>query len=162
MRVIRRARPEEAEAISRLALESKAHWAYSKAELAVFRAELTFSPPDLELGHAHVLEEGDRLLGFYMLSGLGAARAELDHVFVDPEALGRGVGAALFRHACALAANSRCTDLYVRSDPNAAGFYRALGCDFTGEIDSSIPGRRIPTFTFPLARVIPAADADDA
>jgi GNAT superfamily N-acetyltransferase len=147
MRVIRRARPEEAEDISRLALASKAHWPYSRAELEVFRNELTLSARELEAGQAHVLEESGQLLGFYTLSGAGDARAELDHIFVAPRALGRGVGGALFRHACALAAATGSTELYVRSDPNAAGFYRALGCDFAGDIDSSIAGRRIPTFT---------------
>jgi ribosomal protein S18 acetylase RimI-like enzyme len=150
MKRIRRAQPEDAEAISGLALRSKAHWSYSDEQMAVFRLELVLSPDQVLQSNAHVIEEAARLLGFYTLSQLGDQRTELEHIFVDPAFLGGGIGRALFRHACSVAAESGARVLVVRSDPHAAGFYRTLGGEFTGDIDSSIPGRKIPTFRWLL------------
>ncbi|MDX2020811.1 MAG: GNAT family N-acetyltransferase [Deltaproteobacteria bacterium] len=150
MRTLRPARPEDAEAISALALRSKAHWPYSDEQMAVFRLELVLSPEHLMRSNAHVIEEAGRLLGFYTLSQVDDRCTELEHIFVEPAFLGEGIGRALFRHACSAAAGCGALVLIVRSDPHAAGFYRALGGEFTGEIDSSIPGRKIPTFRWLL------------
>lgn len=66
-------------------------------------------------------------------------------------ALGRGLGRALFAHACNLARRAQIRSLTIQSDPNAAGFYAALGARFLRDIPSSIPGRSIPCFEFDLA-----------
>ena len=44
----RRARPEEAEAITRLALRSKRHWDYSDEFIEAMTPVMTFVPADLE------------------------------------------------------------------------------------------------------------------
>jgi ribosomal protein S18 acetylase RimI-like enzyme len=143
---IRPARADETEAISKLALRSKSHWPYSSKELDVFAGELTFSSEALSTGNAHVLEQDAHLLGFYTLLNLGSAQVELDHIFIDPDFLGRGFGRNLWRHACQLASSLGAKELLVKSDPHAAGFYLALGAEYSGDIASSIPGRMIPTF----------------
>ena len=51
---IRVAVPEEADAISELAIRSKTHWNYTPEQMLVFRGELTLSPEDLVSSHAHV------------------------------------------------------------------------------------------------------------
>ena len=43
----------------------------------------------------------------------------------------------------------------IQSDPNAAGFYHALGARLEREIPSSIPGRTIPFFARSLAAGAP-------
>jgi hypothetical protein len=51
---IRVAVPEEADAISGLAIGSKKNWNYTPEQILVFRGELTLSPEDLVSSHAHV------------------------------------------------------------------------------------------------------------
>ena len=99
-RIIRAARPDEVEAISNSAIRSKAVWAYAEEEMKVFRPELIISPQHVLNSHAHLMEQGAQLLGFYSLAEIGAAVGELEHIFVDPDHLGRGVGRALFGRAC--------------------------------------------------------------
>ena len=147
---VRPARPSEAKSLSALALRSKAHWDYSREELAVFRSELTISPEDVESHRTHVLEEGGQIVGFYTLATRGPGVVELEHIFVEPSYLGKGFGSLLFHHACGIAREAGFRRLVILSDPNASGFYHAMGAQLDGDIPSSIRGRTIPYFVVPL------------
>jgi putative acetyltransferase len=151
---IRPARPEEAAAISALALRSKAYWGYSPAELRVFQGELTLAPEELGPRAAQVSEQEGLLRGFYTLLETPGG-LELEHIFVDPEHLRRGLGSELLRHALRVATARGFAEVSVLSDPNAADFYRSHGARLEEEIPSSIPGRSIPRLVLPL----PAASA---
>jgi len=156
MNTIRPAVPEEAEWISALALRSKAHWGYSPEQMSVFSRELTLSPTDIAARRAHVLEENGRIVGFYTLATRAEGDAELEHLFVEPSGLRRGSGAALFRHACAVAREAGFHRLVIQSDPNAAGFYVSVGARLERHIPSSIPGRELPFFSFDLGERVAA------
>lgn len=147
---IRPALPQDAGAISALALRSKGHWGYSAEQMAVFARELTLSPVELAARVSHVAEEDGRIVGFFTLEPSDGGAAELEHLFVDPARLRCGLGAALFRHACAVARAAGFRALVIQSDPNAAGFYESMGARLRGHVDSSIPGRRLPLFELEL------------
>lgn len=147
---IRAAVAGEAEAISTLAIRSKAHWDYTVEQMDVFREELTLTSQQLSDHHCHVAIDKDAIRGFYTLVPLTHGRAELEHIFVDPNHLSRGIGRLLFDHACAQGRALGMSALWIQSDPNAAGFYTRLGARLDAEIPSSIPGRSIPCFDFPL------------
>jgi GNAT superfamily N-acetyltransferase len=151
----RPASPEEAEAISALALRSKAHWGYPPEQMEVFRRELVLPPEEVVRRRAHVTEQAGQIVGFYTLVGRTNDFVELEHLFIDPSHLGRGLGTKLFRHACALAQELGFHRLIIQSDPHAAGFYEAMGAHPEGEIPSSIPGRHIPLFTVELGEASP-------
>ena len=146
---IRPARGEEAEALTSLAIRSKAHWGYSLEQMVTFRDELTFTAKMVLARRTQILEEDGVVAAMYTLLGEGD-ELELEHLFVDPARLGRGHGRRLFRHAAEVARAAGARALIFKSDPNAAGFYRAMGAVDTGEIPSSIPGRTIPTFRLTL------------
>jgi GNAT superfamily N-acetyltransferase len=151
-RPIRPARPDEAAAISALAMRSKASNGYTDEQMEVFRRELALDPGDIRAHRAHVLVEEERIVAFYTLTARGDGAAELEHLFVEPARFGRGLGSALFRHACALARGEGFARVVIQSDPSAAGFYAALGARLERHVPSSIPGREIPLLSFPLAR----------
>jgi GNAT superfamily N-acetyltransferase len=65
----------------------------------------------------------------------------LEDLWVDPVAIGSGVGRRLFDHAVVTAAGLGLTSLLIESDPNAEGFYLAMGAERIGERDSA-SGRR--------------------
>lgn len=156
--MIRPALAEEAEAISALALRSKAHWAYPPEQMSVFREELTLSATDVVARRAHVFEEDGEIRGFYTLvaRGDGHGDVELDHLFVDPRRMGRGMGSALFEHACSTAQKAGFHRMVIRSDPNAAGFYSARGARLEGYVSSSIPGRDLPFFSLDIKERVAA------
>jgi GNAT superfamily N-acetyltransferase len=77
--------------------------------------------------------------------------AEVDMLFVAPEHIGAGVGAALFAALRAAAVAAGFSRLRIESDPNATGFYERQGAERVGEAPSvSIPGRTLPVLELDL------------
>ncbi len=148
--MIRPARPGEAAALSDLARRSKGHWGYDAAFMAACRAELTVTPAQAASGRAQVYEERGRALGFYLLEVRNGS-ADVAMLFVEPAAMGRGIGRALWRHLVAEARRLDLAKVTIESDPNAAPFYRAMGAKTVGTAPSgSIPGRRLPLMELAL------------
>jgi GNAT superfamily N-acetyltransferase len=145
---LRPARPEEAEALSELALRSKGHWGYDAAFLARARPELTVRPSDIERFVIRVAEERGRVLGFSAVD-IDGAPAELLALWVDPVAIGTGVGRALLHDALGTAAEHGAGGLFVESDPNAEGFYLHHGARRLGERRSSSTKRLLPLLWVP-------------
>jgi GNAT superfamily N-acetyltransferase len=148
---IRRARPVEAGVLSALALRSKAHWGYDADFLAACRDDLTLSPDEIATSTVYVFDGGDTPSGFYRLVVQDDGVAELDDLFVEPAAMGQGVGRRLWQHAVATAANLGCSEMVWQSDPQAEGFYLAMGAQRAGESESTVtPGRMLPLMRFRL------------
>ena len=160
VRTIRRARPGEAGHLSEIAMAAKASWGYSASFMARCRAALAVDPETIVERHFHLAEGGDgRILGFYGFEP-GPEGIELSHLFVAPEAIGQGVGCALWRHAAALAQRLGEAQLLVVSDPNAAGFYARMRAEPAGSRPSEIdPARPLPMYRLRLDGT--AADLSD-
>jgi GNAT superfamily N-acetyltransferase len=145
--IVRAARPGEAGAISALALRSKGHWGYDAAFLEACRDDLTIDPAWCDGTRLVVAEEDGVLLGYARVAGEPPV-GELAGLFVDPAAMGRGVGGLLLRHAAGIAADLGMHTLEIDSDPYAEPFYRHAGAVRTGEAVSTVdPDRRLPHLT---------------
>lgn len=141
---IRPARPGEAAALSALALRSKAHWGYDAAFLEACRDELTLRDDELAARRTLVAEVDDTVAGFGTLEG-DPPYGELGMLFVEPAAIGRGLGGALLAALVAAAREEGFTRLAIDADPNALPFYLAHGAVRVGEVTSgSVPGRVLP------------------
>ena len=148
---IRRARPAEAGALSALTLRSKAHWGYDADFLAACQDDLTLSPDDIATSVVYVFDGVDALSGYYRLVLQDDSLAELDALFVEPAAMGQGVGRRLWRHAVSTATRLGCSEMVWQSDPQAEGFYLAMGAQRTGESESTVtPGRMLPFMRYRL------------
>jgi GNAT superfamily N-acetyltransferase len=149
--VIRLARPGEAGALSALALRSKAHWGYDADFLAACRDDLTLSAKDVATSAVYVCDGLSAPLGFYRLVLQDDGVAELDALFVEPAAMGQGVGKRLWQHAVSTADRLGCLEIVLQSDPQAEGFYLAMGAQRAGESESTaMPGRMLPLMRFRL------------
>ncbi len=86
--------------------------------------------------------------------------ADLDHLWVDPRFIGRGVGRQLFEHAVRTAREAEITSFTIESDPNAEGFYRRMGAVAIGQTVTEIEGQKrvLPIYLF----TIPADDQSRA
>jgi len=147
----RRARPADASILSALALRSKAHWGYDAGFLAACRDDLTLSADDVATSMVYVCDGVNDPLGFYRLVLQDDGVAELDALFVEPAAMGQGVGKRLWGHAVAAAAKLGCSEIVLQSDPQAEGFYLAMGAQRAGESESTVmPGRMLPLMRFRL------------
>jgi GNAT superfamily N-acetyltransferase len=154
LRNIRRARIDEAESLTALAIRSKAYWGYDAEFMSKAAPELTCEPdkfgPDLLV---FLLEAEGSILGFYSLIPLNDATIELHDLFVDPDHIGEGMGALLWRHAVQTARKRNYQTIVLTADPHAEPFYRKCGAitrDYIIspiQVDRSLPQMqyRIPT-----------------
>jgi N-acetylglutamate synthase-like GNAT family acetyltransferase len=149
--IIRPARADEADVLTELVLRSKAHWGYSAAFMNACRAELTQTPAMLTTRPNFVLEADGQPAGLVTLDNLGDGVADLVHLFVAPEYIGRGYGRRLWQHAVETARALGYQELFVESDPNAETFYASMGMMRCGERESSAEaGRMLPLLRCPL------------
>ena len=150
---IRAACRDESEALSDLALRSKAFWGYSNEFLEACREELTVDASRMpeDRYQCFVAEKSNVIIGFYTLSFVSDDACELEALFVEPEHIGQGVGRMLLTHATRLLSRRGVRRLTIQGDPNATRFYLAAGALPIGERESgSIPGRLLPYFEIDL------------
>lgn len=133
MVTIRAAREDEVDRLSELARASKAHWGYTEAQLEAWSDDLTFSVALLRTSHTHVAELGGEPAGVYCLLPTDGDWT-LEHFWISPRYMRRGVGRALLEHAARLAAEGGGSALAIDSDPGAEAFYRACGARRVGEL----------------------------
>ena len=149
--VLRPPRPEEAEALTELAMRSKAVWGYDDDFMARCRPVLTVTPAMLKTSLAAVAEVDSAIAGFYRLGPLKDGDIELDLLFIEPNGIRGGVGRRLWDHAAAAARDAGYRRLLVDSDPFALGFYERMGARRIGESPSTvIPGRNLPRLAYDL------------
>ena len=150
---IRPAVPDDAAALTGLAMRSKAYWGYPPGFMERCRAELTVSPADVldERFDYRLAEQDTMTLGFYALETLPGDDVELEALFVEPAHIGSGVGRLLMQHALATVAKTGARRLRIQGDPHAAAFYEAAGATRIGDLEShSIPGRLLPLYEIRL------------
>jgi GNAT superfamily N-acetyltransferase len=134
-----------------LCMRSKAVWGYDADFMAACRAELTFVPGDLVSSRIAVAASGDSVLGVAQVRMVGRD-ADLQKLFVEPDALRGGVGRALFGWAIDAARELGASRIIIEADPGAAPFYRRLGARDIGLAPSgSIAGRMLPKLALDLS-----------
>ncbi|GLY64651.1 GNAT family N-acetyltransferase [Amycolatopsis taiwanensis] len=139
---LRAAEPHEADDITALTLRSKGHWGYDQAYLDRVRHLLVMRPEQVRDERVVVAERDGALLGYYQLGG-EPPDGELMDLFVDPAAIGTGLGRVLWEHATSSARERGFRTLELESDPNAEPFYLHMGAHRVGE-RTVAPGRSLP------------------
>lgn len=134
---VRQARPSESSELTRLAYSAKAHWGYAPQDLQTWADELAISPESIETAPTLVIDDGPRIGAVLQLCPSSAPWA-IECLWVRPDCMRRGFGAALVRHAAAYAARHGQDWLAIDADPNAAAFYLALGADAAGEVPAPV------------------------
>jgi GNAT superfamily N-acetyltransferase len=120
---VRVARAADEERLRELTFESKAHWGYDRDLVRSWADGLSF-PGDCE---RWVAEADGELLAWAGLTPPADGIAVLDHLWVDPAAMGRGLGSRLFRLTADRARELGAERLEWSAEPNAVGFYEKLG-----------------------------------
>jgi GNAT superfamily N-acetyltransferase len=156
---LRRARSGEEDALTALALRSKAHWGYDAAFLQACRIELSVTAEQVAARQVWVAETDARVVG---MSVVDFAAGELLMLFVEADAIGTGVGRALLDHARAQAAAAGLGALTFESDPNAEPFYLAQGARRIGERVSRSTGRSLPLMSLPAGESYAAGGSSAA
>lgn len=129
---LRAAEPREAGEITALARRSKGYWGYDQESLDRVRELLTVRADQIRDGCVVVAERDGVILGFYQLGG-EPPDAELMDLFIEPNAIGTGLGRRLWEHAVRSARERGFRSLQLESDPHAEQFYLRMGAERTGE-----------------------------
>jgi len=152
---IRRARPNEADGLTALAHRSKGSWGYPPDWMATWREELTITPEYVAAQHVFVTEAVGQMTGMAALEVAGTV-GRLEHVWVEPDLQGAGVGRGLVQHVLLVARREGCSRVTVVSDPGATAFYEKLGAIPVSSIKAPMPGapeRLLPVLEFAVAAV---------
>ncbi|MCO5121515.1 MAG: GNAT family N-acetyltransferase [Burkholderiaceae bacterium] len=136
---IRAARADEATLLGAIAFEAKSHWNYPPEVMDGWRGELVVRLDCPERRPTFVAEDGGAVIGFCQV-GLGGEVPSLEHLWVRPACMGRGVGRALLERASALLTELGHTRMRIDADPNAEAFYRHCGAIRDGEVAAPIAG----------------------
>jgi len=145
--LIRKAEPGESESLTALCIRSKAHWGYDAAFMRMCAVTLAVSEADIALDRVLVaVDDQGRAIGMACVLPEGQT-ADLDALFVDPSAIGRGAGRLLFEAAIERARTLGARRITILADPNAARFYERMGAHFVRNAPSdAIPGRTLPFY----------------
>lgn len=114
---------------------------YSEQHLAAWLSGRTPEGylPGIERGEMYTAEADLGICGFGH-----AVPGEIKAVFVDPQAVGQGVGASLCHHGLEQARVGGCKTVKVIASLNAVGFYRGFGFTEVGSVTSVKDGLELP------------------
>jgi GNAT superfamily N-acetyltransferase len=149
---VRQAEAGEAQALTALCLRSKAHWGYDAEFMRLCVPSLTVGEDAIAEGRVLVAtDDSSQVIGTASVL-CGGDDAELGLMFVDPAAIGGGIGRALFDEAVGLARRLGYRRMTILADVNAAPFYERMGARFLRRMPSdAIPGRTLPLYEYDLA-----------
>jgi GNAT superfamily N-acetyltransferase len=74
----------------------------------------------------------------------------LEDLWVEPQWIGKGLGALLFRHAAARARERGCMRLEWEAEPYAVGFYERMGARYVRDSEATSWGRILPVMGLDL------------
>jgi GNAT superfamily N-acetyltransferase len=152
--MIRHAKIEEAEILSGISFRSKRYWGYPEEYYGIWSDELTLNADYIQKNDVFVFEDHGAIIGYYSIvelkddvevSDIAISRGFwLEHMFVEPGSIGKGVGKKMFDHLRQRCRGRGITDLGILADPNSKGFYEKMGCEYQREYPSTIENRTTP------------------
>ena len=142
--ILRAPVPADLPRLNDLNLRSKAVWGYDAAFMEACREELALTEDELATTRLAVIERGGTPLALVQTEVDGDV-ADLLKLFVDPSAMGLGLGARLFAWAVEDVRGAGASRMTIEADPDAAPFYEHMGAKVVGSAPSgSVPGRVLP------------------
>jgi GNAT superfamily N-acetyltransferase len=136
-----RARFEDAAALTEIAHSAKRHWGYPETWIVAWRDTLTMRPEFITANVSYIAVENARPVAFYVLT-TEPDGPHLDHLWVLPSSMRRGIGRALFEHAVTEVKRLGFPRLKIEADPNAAAFYSGMGAVRVGTSTGETCGER--------------------
>ena len=121
----------DTERLREIAYRAKAHWGYDPQRVRAWADAI-----DVEDGRV-LLVEDDAWASLVPQSDV----CVLEDLWVDPAAMGRGLGRRLFERACTRARELGASRLEWEAEPNAIGFYERMGARTLRQSEPSEWGR---------------------
>jgi GNAT superfamily N-acetyltransferase len=132
-----RALPEDAGELTAIAHAAKRHWGYPESWISRWEGVLTVTPEYIRANPVQVAFSDGRIVGFCSVL-LRGREAHLDHLWVLPSEMKKGIGRSLFDLAEGLAREAGADRLRVESDPNTEEFYVRMGATRYGRVPAAM------------------------
>jgi GNAT superfamily N-acetyltransferase len=150
--LFRRAQGRDAQVLSAIAFAAKQHWGYPAEWMDQWRGELRLTSEYINAQPVYVAKQAGKIVGFFGLK-LGADGQYLEHIWLRPACIGKGLGRALFVEAVGQARMAHVTELRIKSDPHAELFYLKMGAVRVGLESYELLGkihREVPLLTYSI------------
>jgi GNAT superfamily N-acetyltransferase len=148
---LRPALQHEALALNEIAGRSKSYWPYDEEYLKLCRSVTHVTSEDIGRWPFIVATANEELLGFSAVCEIRGEKM-LDHLWIDPPFISKGVGRALFLESVIRAKALGWSKFTIASDPYAEGFYEKMGAKRIGEREAKIKkGFYLPLLEYSFA-----------
>jgi len=154
--VIRPATINDSEALTKISFASKRHWNYPDEYFEIWKDELTITTLYILNNILYVAEIDAQAIGYFSLvevkKDFWSAKVLvnkgfwIDHIFVLPQYIGKGIGSKLISVLKEKCKEMKIDKVNIFADPNAKGFYDKMKAIYLGEVQSSIEGRTISLY----------------
>ncbi len=138
----------DAKRLTQITLASKAYWGYSENWMNAWSRILKIEPEYILQNEVYKMHAKDEIAGWYALV-VQPPTGFLDHLWILPEYIGKGLGRTLFMHALEKARAHAIKRLEIESDPHAVGFYTKMGAQYVRNTISDM-GRVLPVLAIDL------------
>ena len=142
--MIEKAKIEDSELLTNIALISKEYWGYSKKLIKSWEDDLTVTSKMIEEMMVYKFIKNNKITGFYILNQPHNNTIELEFLFVLPNVIGQKIGKQLLAHAIKKSKTLNTEIMTLLADPNAQPFYESQGFISIEKKESSIPNRFLP------------------
>jgi GNAT superfamily N-acetyltransferase len=146
---IRRAAAGDGRRLREITIASKGHWGYDPERVRTWVDGLHLPSRIASSAELHVADLDGEVVAWAELLPPANGVCVLDHLWVDPPWIGRGIGTSLLEHAAERARRLGATALEIESEPSAVGFYTGLGARHVRD-EASSWGRPLPVLELAL------------
>ena len=148
---ILRAKPDDSAKLTEIAFAAKRHWGYPEWWIASWTRLLTVDPLSIAEQETYAAHVDGEPVGFYSLSRR-TERMCLEHLWVLPRSMRRGIGRALFLHAVERVRALGFATFEIESDPNSAAFYERMGARQIATTFTELEGhsRKLPVLVYEI------------
>jgi N-acetylglutamate synthase-like GNAT family acetyltransferase len=129
----RPAQLSEREGLEQLQRRSSMHHPMYRELLATHPDAIELPAEQITAGLVRVAEQSGVVVGFAVLLERSGDACELDGLFVEPDRMRAGIGRRLVEDAKRIARERGATRIDVVANPQAVGFYEAVGFNRAGE-----------------------------
>lgn len=140
--------------LTSISFAAKKYWGYPDEYFKIWEQELTITPEYIRQNKVYLAVLAEEIVGFYSIIEINT-QFYLDHLFLKPTVIGKGIGSKLIQHLLVLAKEEGIQTLKIYVDPNAEGFYQKMGANFLELVESSIKGRMLPIYMFHVEKLSP-------
>lgn len=142
--LISRANIEDHSTLTKITIQSKAHWGYSAEQMKLWTNDLTITPDYIEKNDVYNLVVDDEIIAYYSIHRTAKDEVLLDNLFISPTHIGKGFGRLLLNDFLDRMKAKGVSEVKLYSDPHSEDFYRHFGFEVIGKMETSITGRFLP------------------